>query len=368
MADLYETLGLRPDAAPEDIKRAYRARAREHHPDAGGDAERFKEVTHAYEVLSDPERRARYDRFGDDGTPSTRGAGDPFGFGGGIGDVIDAFFGSGFAGGFAGGGFSGGRREQPGRDVLVAVELTLEEVLTGTRRSLDVEVATRCETCTGSGSADGSAPQRCGTCGGAGQVRRAVRTPLGRMETATACPDCGGAGRRASDPCRDCRGEGRAMRARSIDVELPAGLEDGDRIPLRGEGEAGRQGARAGDLYVQVQVATHPFLARDGRTVHTRITVPLTVAVLGGTVRVPGLAGAEHEVTLPAGLQPGASVNVARAGLPVRGGGRPGDLVVHVEVEVPRRLDRAQRRLVEELAALRGEDGGPARPVDVRRP
>jgi molecular chaperone DnaJ len=368
MADLYETLGLRPDAAPEDIKRAYRAKAREHHPDAGGDAERFKEVTHAYEVLSDAARRARYDRFGDDGTPSTRGAGDPFGFGGGIGDVIDAFFGSGFAGGFGGGGSGGGRREQPGRDVLVAVELTLEEVLGGARRSLDVEVAASCEACVGSGSADGSAPQRCSTCGGAGQVRRAVRTPLGRMETATVCPDCAGAGRRATDPCRDCRGEGRRMRARSIDVELPAGLEDGDRIPLRGEGEAGRQGARAGDLYVQVQVATHPFLARDGRTLHTRITVPLTMAVLGGTVRVPGLAGSEHEVTLPAGLQPGASVTVGRAGLPVRGGGRPGDLVIHVDVEVPRRLDRAQRRLVEELASLRGEDGGPARPVDVRRP
>jgi molecular chaperone DnaJ len=367
MADLYATLGLRPDAAPEEVKRAYRAKAREHHPDAGGDAERFKEVTHAYEVLSDPERRARYDRFGDDGTPSTRGAGDPFGFGGGIGDVIDAFFGSGFAGGF-GGGSAGARREQPGRDVLVAVELTLEEVLAGARRSLDVEVAASCETCAGSGSADRSAPQRCSTCGGAGQVRRAVRTPLGRMETATACPDCAGAGKRVTDPCRDCRGEGRRMRARSLEVELPAGLEDGDRIPLRGEGEAGRHGARAGDLYVQVRVAAHPFLVRDGRTLHTRITVPLTMAVLGGTVRVPALAGGEHEVTLPAGLQPGASVSIARAGLPVRGGGRPGDLVVHVDVEVPRRLDRAQRRLVEELATLRGEDGGPVRPVDVRRP
>jgi len=369
MADLYATLGLRPDAAPEEVKRAYRVKAREHHPDAGGDAERFKDVTHAYEVLSDPDRRARYDRFGDDGTPSTRGAGDPFGFGGGIGDVIDAFFGSGFTGGFGGGGgYGGGRREQPGRDVLVAVELTLEEVLAGARRSLDVEVAATCETCTGRGSADGAQPQRCSTCGGAGQVRRAVRTPLGRMETATACPDCGGAGRRITDPCRDCRGEGRRARARVVEVELPAGLEDGDRIPMRGQGEAGRQGAPAGDLFIQVQVATHPFLARDGRTLHTRITVPLTTAVLGGTVRVPGLAGGEHEVSLPAGLQPGSAVTVSRAGLPVRGGGRPGDLVVHVDVEVPRRLDRKQRGLVEELAAMRGEGGAPARPVDVRRP
>jgi molecular chaperone DnaJ len=368
MADLYATLGLRPDAGPEEIKRAYRARAREHHPDAGGDAERFKEATHAYEVLSDPQRRARYDRSGDDGTPATRASGDPFGFGGGIGDVIDAFFGSGFTGGFGGSGSSGARREQPGRDVLAAVELSLEEVLSGARRSLDLEVATTCATCGGGGSSDGSEPQRCTTCGGAGQVRRAVRTPLGRMETATACPDCAGAGRRVTDPCRDCRGEGRRAESRTVAVDLPAGLEDGDRIPLRGQGEAGRQGARAGDLYVQVQVAAHPNLARDGRTLHTRITVPLTMALLGGTVRVPALAGAEHELQIPAGVQPGAVLTVSRAGLPVRGGGRPGDLLVHVDVEVPRRLDRKQRALVEQLATLRGEDGAAARPVDVRRP
>jgi molecular chaperone DnaJ len=368
MADLYAILGLRPDAAPEEIKRAYRAKAREHHPDAGGDAERFKEVTRAYEVLSDADRRARYDRFGDDGTSASRGAGDRFGFGGGIGDVIDAFFGSGFAGGFGGPGMGGARRDQPGRDVLAAVELTLEEVLTGARRSLDIQVASTCDTCSGSGSADGSEPQRCTTCGGAGQVRRAVRTPLGRMETATACPDCAGAGRRVTDPCRGCRGEGRRAGARKVDVELPAGLEEGDRIPLRGQGEAGRQGARAGDLYVQVQVAAHPSLARDGRTLHTRITVPLTTAVLGGTVRVPALAGVEHDVVIPSGLQPGAVVTVTRGGLPMRGGGRPGDLIVHVDVEVPRRLDRRQRTLVEELASLRGEDGDGARRVDVRRP
>ena len=188
------------------------------------------------------------------------------------------------------------------------------------------------------------------------------------METATACPDCAGAGRRVSDPCRACRGEGRRALARTVEVDLPAGLEDGDRIPLRGQGEAGRQGARAGDLYVQVQVAAHPHLVRDGRTLHTRVTVPLTMALLGGRVLVPLLTGAEHELDVPAGVQPGAVLGVAKAGLPVRGGGRPGDLMVHVDVEVPRRLDRAQQRLVEELAALRGEDGPAARPVDMRRP
>jgi molecular chaperone DnaJ len=365
MADLYAVLGLRPDATPEEIKRAYRARAREHHPDAGGDADRFKEVTHAYEVLSDDQRRVRYDRTGDDGTPAARGAGDPFGFGGGfgggIGDVIDAFFGTGFSGGDA-------RRERGGRDVLVGVELTLEEVLAGAQREISVDVAAACEPCGGTGSANGSAPARCSGCGGSGRVQRTVRTVLGSMATATACPDCRGAGRRSTDPCPACRGEGRAARRRTLTVDLPAGLEDGDRIPLRGEGEAGRQGAPAGDLYVQVQVAAHGFLVRDGRTLHTRVRVPLVTALLGGSVRVPALGGGDHEVTVPAGVQPGEVVLVARAGLPVRGGGRRGDLHLHVDVMIPRHLDPAERALLEDWASLRGEHDAAGSTADVRRP
>ena len=368
MADLYEVLGLRPDAATEEIKRAYRRKAREHHPDAGGDAERFKEVTRAYEVLSDPERRARYDRFGDDGSSRSgqgSGAGDPFGFGGGIGDVLDAFFGA----GFGGAGFGGEpRRERAGRDVLVGVELTLEEVLSGVSRRVSVEVATVCDDCSGHGSADGSAPVRCSTCGGSGRVQRTVRTPLGRMATAVGCGTCGGSGRSVVDACTACRGEGRHVRTRELDVDIPAGLEDGDRLPLRGQGEAGRQGARAGDLYVQVQVAAHPFLARDGRSLHTRVRIPMTTAVLGGRVRVPALDGGEHEVDIPAGVQPGEVLLVTRGGLPVRGGGRRGDLHLHVEVEVPRRLGRKERDLVREWAQQRGEDPDAGRTVEVGRP
>ncbi len=369
MADLYGVLGLRPDAAAEEIKRAYRRKAREHHPDAGGDAERFKEVTHAYEVLSDPDRRARYDRFGDDGTTQSRGAGDPFGFGGGIGDVIDAFFGSGFGGGGFGGGFGGApQRERAGRDVLVGVELDLEEVLTGTTRRVKVEVAAACDTCGGGGSADGSAPTRCGTCGGAGRVQRMVRTPLGSMATASACTACAGSGRSVADACRDCRGEGRRMQRRDLDIEIPAGLEDGDRIPQRGQGEAGRQGAPAGDLYIQVQVTPHPHLVRDGRSLHTSVRVPLTTALLGGRVRIPALGGEEHEVDVPAGVQPGEVLIVTRAGLPVRGGGRRGDLHLHVEVDVPRRLGRQERELVRQWAAQRGEDPDAGGLAEVRRP
>jgi molecular chaperone DnaJ len=367
MAELYEVLGLRPDAAAEEIKRAYRRKAREHHPDAGGDAERFKEVTRAYEVLSDPERRSRYDRFGDDGTSQARGGGDPFGFGGGIGDVIDAFFGSGFGGG--GGGFGGAPpRERAGRDVLVGVELTLEEVLTGVTREVQVEVAASCDACGGNGSSDGSAPERCSTCKGAGRVQRMVRTPLGSMATASACSACSGTGRSVANACRACRGEGRRVQRRTLEVELPAGLEDGDRIPQRGQGEAGRQGAPAGDLYLQVQVAPHPFLERDGRSLHTRVRVPLTTALLGGTVRVPALGGAEHEVQVPAGVQPGEVLLVTRAGLPVRGGGRRGDLHLHVDVDVPKRLGRHERDLVRQWAERRGEDPDGGGVAEVRRP
>jgi len=366
MADLYETLGLRPDAATEEVKRAYRRKAREHHPDAGGDAERFKEVTRAYEVLSDPERRARYDRFGDDGSSRAgQGAGDPFGFGGGIGDVLDAFFGSGLGG--AGFG-SEPRRERVGRDVLVTVELTLDEVLTGAARRITVEVASTCERCSGHGSADGSAPIRCVTCGGSGRVQRMVRTPLGRMATAAGCTTCGGTGRSVADACVGCRGEGRRVSSRELDVEIPAGLEDGDRIPQRGQGEAGRQGARAGDLYIQIQVAAHPSLVRDGRSLHTRVRIPVTTAVLGGRIRVPALGGGEHEVDIPAGVQPGEVLLVARGGLPVRGGGRRGDLHLHVDVEVPRRLGRKERELVRDWAQQRGEDPDGGRTVEVGRP
>ena len=353
MSDLYDQLDLSRDASPEEIKRAYRRKAREHHPDAGGDEESFKEITHAYQVLSDPQKRARYDRYGDDGTPGSRGASDPFGFGG-IGDVIDAFFGSGAssAAGFGGGG---ARRPGPGRDVLVVVDLTLEDVVTGVQREVEVDVARACDDCGGSGSADGAGPTRCGECGGSGQVQRVVRTAFGQLATATACPACGGTGRRVVDPCPGCHGEGRRATKRTLAIDVPAGLEDGDRIPIRGEGESGRQGAPAGDLYVQVQVAPHEVFERDGRNLLAEVTVPLTQAALGGSLTVTTVDGQEIEVPVPEATQPGDVLTVRRGGLPVRGGGRRGDLRLVCMVEVPTGLDEAQRELLARLAELRGE-------------
>ena len=356
VSDLYELLDLPQGASTDDVKKAYRRKAREHHPDTGGDEETFKAVTHAYQVLSDPEKRARYDRFGDDGTSNGRGGGgqDPFGFGG-LGDVIDAFFGAGASGGFAGGGGAGARRTQPGRDVLVVVDLTLEEVVTGVHREVEVDVARACDTCGGAGSADGSAAERCGTCGGAGQVQRVVRTAFGQLATAAPCTDCQGSGRRPTESCGACSGEGRRPTKRTLGVDIPAGLEDGDRIPVRGEGEAGRQGAPPGDLYVQVRVATHAVFQREGRDLTAEVSVPVTQAALGGTLTVPTVDGEDAEVPVPAGTQPGDVLTVRRAGVPVRGGGRRGDLHLVVKVEVPTGLDTRQRELLAELAELRGE-------------
>jgi molecular chaperone DnaJ len=356
VSDLYELLDLPRDADADQVKRAYRRKAREHHPDAGGDEEAFKAVTHAYQVLSDPTKRARYDRFGDDGTTNGRTQ-DPFGFGaagfGGIDDVIDAFFGQ--SAGFRGGG-GRGRRQQPGRDVLVVVELTLEEVVTGVARDVEVDVPRACETCDGSGSRDGAGPTSCTTCGGAGQVQRVVRTAFGQLATAAPCGACQGTGRTVGDPCPDCRGEGRRATRRTLRVDVPAGLEDGDRIPVRGEGEAGRNGAPAGDLYVQVRVTPHELFERDGRDLAAEVSVPVTQAALGGTLTVPTLDGEDVEVPVPAGTQPGDVLTVRRAGLPVRGGGRRGDLHLVVRVEVPTGLDAAQRDLLQQLAAARGEE------------
>jgi molecular chaperone DnaJ len=358
LPDLYELLDLPRDASAEDVKRAYRRKAREHHPDAGGDEETFKQVTHAYQVLSDAERRARYDRFGDDGTPGTRGAGDPFGFGaggfGGVEDVIDAFIGAALGGG-GGGRRGGGRRPPPGRLLRTVVELTLDQVVTGVHREIEVDVARACETCGGAGSADGQGPVRCSSCGGAGQVQRVVRTAFGQLATAAPCPACDGSGRTVADPCPDCRGEGRRPTKRTLGVDIPAGLEDGDRIPVRGEGEAGKNGAPAGDLYIQVDVAPHDLFERDGRDLVAEVEVPVTQAALGGTLIVPTVDGTEAEVAVPAGTQPGDVLVVRKAGLPMRGGGRRGDLRLVVRVQVPTRLDAEQRALLEQLAELRDE-------------
>jgi molecular chaperone DnaJ len=358
MADLYDILEVPRDASQADIKKAYRRLARELHPDTGGDEERFKAVQAAYQVLSDPQKRTRYDRFGDDGTHATRGNGDPFGFGGsgfgGIGDVIDAFFGTAF-GDVAGGGAAGRQRARQGRHVLVPVELTLDEVLEGVRKPVPVEVATTCERCGGSGSATGAGPATCDTCAGRGQVQRVVRTAFGQLATASACPDCDGTGSRVTDPCLECGGDGRSVGARTVTVDIPPGVDTGDRLRVAGAGEAGVHGAPSGDLLVEVRVAEHELFERDGRTLLGELRVPFSQAALGAHLTVPTIDD-EAEVDVPAGTQPGDVLTVRRAGLPGTGGGARGDLKLLVRIEVPRDLDDEQRELLSQLAKLRGED------------
>ncbi len=358
MSDLYEILGVSRDASEAEIKKAYRAKARTVHPDAGGDEESFKQVQRAYQVLGDAQSRARYDRFGDDGTPSSRRQ-DPFGFGagggaagfGGIGDVIDAFFGQAFG-------------EQPrrarqrtaqGRDVLVRTEVTLTDVLHGASRTVDVEVPGTCATCNGSGSASGRGPVSCEHCHGRGQVQQVVRTAFGQLATTAPCAACQGSGSVVADPCPDCSGEGRVLDTREVDVEVPAGISHGDRLRVTGAGEAGRNGGRSGDLYVEIQVADHEVWARDGRHLVGEVVVPVSQAALGARLTIPTLDG-DAEIDVPAGTQPGAVLTIRRRGLPGTGGGGRGDVRLTVRVEVPRDLSDDQRDLLTRFAEARGED------------
>lgn len=357
MSDLYDILDVARDATPDEIKKAYRRAARSAHPDAGGDEETFKQVQRAYKVLSDPQSRARYDRFGDDGTPGSRGQ-DPFGFGGGanfggIGDVIDAFFGQAF--GDQPGGARARRRPNRGRDVLVPIELELEDLLEPVTELVEVTVASRCDTCDGTGSASRAAPTTCGTCSGRGQVQQVVRTAFGQLATAAPCPTCEGQGTTVTDPCPVCDGEGRADATREVEVTIPPGVEHGDRIRVRGEGEAARGGGQSGDLHVEVRIADHEVFERSGRDLLGELSVPVTQAALGAHLTIPTLDG-EAELDIPAGSQPGSQLLIRRRGLPAKGGGQRGDIRLRLRVEVPRDLTARQRELLDEFSRDRGEE------------
>lgn len=357
MDDLYAILGVDRDATEEDIKRAYRRRARESHPDTGGDESEFKRLTTAYEVLKNPQARANYDQFGDPRGP-TGGGGDPFGGFGDLGDLIDAFFGGGM-GGFGGGGRTRGRTtraRQAGRDAVVDVALTLEEAAAGVRRDLDVTVARPCDACEATGAKGDSAPVTCRTCDGQGAVQQVARSVFGQMLTTSPCPDCRGEGVRIADPCPACRGEGRLETTETVTVDVPPGVDTGTRLRVSGRGEAGRRGGAIGDLYVRVRVAEHEVFTRDGNDLHCELAVPMTQAALGAELKLPTLHG-EEVVTVPPGTQNGEVLTLRRQGMPkVGGGGARGNLHVHCRVLTPTDLDEEQRTLLRQLASLRGED------------
>ena len=349
-ADYYEILGVARTATQEEIKRAYRRLARELHPDATpGDpaAEaRFKEVSQAYNVLRDPERRQRYDMFGPEGAR----ADDPFG--GGVGDVFDAFFGGGSP---FGGRRSGGTGPPRGSDIEAMAELTFEEAVFGTEKEVTVRTAIACERCEASGAEPGHAPSTCPDCGGAGQVRRVRQSILGQMVTATQGGRCGGSGQVISKPCQDCGGEGRYLEEKSYYVDIPAGVDTGSTLRLAGRGAAGPRGGGVGDLFVHVKVAGHDrFERRDDDLVH-QLRIPLTQAALGAHIPFETLDGTE-DLVIPGGTQSGRVFRLKGRGVAhVQGRGR-GDLLVQVVVDTPSKLSAEEDELLRRLAELRGDD------------
>jgi len=354
--DYYEVLGVGRDAGEAEVKKAFRRLARELHPDVNAhdpDAEgKFKEAAEAYEVLSDPERRELYDRYGQDGLRS--GGYRPTDFaasGEGFGSIFEALFGMAGMDPFGARGAS-----VQGGDVAATVSVSLAQAATGASVEVAYERVVRCDRCTGNGAEPGTPIKSCPRCGGAGELQAVTRTPFGQMVRRTACDRCGGDGRVARDPCTRCRGAGRVGEPMRLSVDVPVGIEDGQRIRLSGRGNAGDRGGPDGDLYVLMRVAEDERFVRDGDDLLTAVDVAAPLAALGTRVSVPTLEGSEEEVEIAAGTQPGTVVSLRGRGMPpLRGRGR-GDLRVVVNVVIPRRLDRRQRDLLEQLSATISEE------------
>ncbi|MCW3068700.1 MAG: hypothetical protein JWL67_1325 [Solirubrobacterales bacterium] len=341
--DPYEVLGVGRDASEQEIKKAFRQLARELHPDVNAhdpDAEeKFKAAAEAYEILSDAERRATYDRYGHEGLRSG-GYAPNFESFGSIGDLFNAFFG--------GGAFTGRAGPAQGEDIGVAVDIELVEAANGVKTEIAFQAVDRCERCHGNGAEPGTPIETCERCGGAGQLQAVTRTPFGQMVRTMPCDACHGDGRVATQPCRECRGRGRLQVRRELDVDVPAGIADGQRIRLGGRGHAGEAGAPAGDLYVIVNVIEDDRFVREGDHLITSLDVAAPLAALGGTLEVATLDGTAS-VELAPGTQPGEVMTVRGEGMPALGRGRRGDLRVVVNVVVPHNLDGEQRELMERL-------------------
>lgn len=345
--DHYTVLGVSRNASQEEVKRAYRRLAREHHPDTnqgGASGDRFKEITHAYEVLSDPDKRHRYDTFGDD-----RLADGGFGDFGGLSDLFSTFFG----GSGQGAARDGGR----GADLLAEVELTLEEAATGVEREVKISTLDECPECRGNGSAPGTWPSPCSDCGGTGQVQQVRRTIFGNVMTASTCRRCRGAGQVILDPCPRCAGRGRIAVDQTLTVSVPPGVEDGAQLRVTGRGEAGMRGGRKGDLYVAIRVAPHEVFRRSGEDLGCEVAIPMTVAALGGTVDIPTLDG-HTTVEVAPGTQSGEVVKLPGKGMPRLGGRARGELVAWLRVVTPTELDDEQSELLGRFAKLRHEQAG----------
>ena len=350
--DYYEVLGVGRSATNDDLKRAFRKLAMQYHPDRNPDdpmaAERFKECSEAYEVLSDPEKRRSYDMFGHAGVTPGAGAG----FGGfegfGFGDIFDTFFGGGAAGG------RNRRRSTRGEDLRYDLTINFEEAFTGVEKLIDVPRLVSCETCTGTGAQPGTGTETCGSCGGSGQVRRQAQSIFGAVVNITTCPSCGGEGRILRSPCADCRGQGRRQQQRRLRITIPPGVDTGSQVRLSGEGEAGFRGGPAGDLYVVLRVRPHAQLRRQDQDVVYELRVNMIQAALGDTIEVPTLEG-PVEITIPSGTQYGQTFRLPAKGMPSLRGGRRGDEFVTVQIVVPKDLNGEQRALLRKVGGLTGK-------------
>jgi len=360
VADLYEILEVSRDASADDIKRSYRRLARECHPDANPDdagAEaRFKELAAAYEVLSDPEKRGRYDQFGSaDGFD----LGDPFGSGAsGLGDLFDAFFGGGGGAGPFGGARRGPSGPQRGSDLEAVASIAFTDAVFGTQTDVTVRTATTCEDCSGTGAEPGTSPVTCSECGGVGEVRMVRQSVLGQIVTAAPCRACSGTGQRIESPCRTCEGEGRTIGERTYTVDVPRGVDDGSTLRLTGRGAVGPRGGPPGDLYVHLRVAPHERFEREGDDLVERLPIGIAQAALGVKLPLETLDGWE-DLVVPKGTQGGYSFRLKGRGVPHLGGRGRGDLIVVVDVETPEDLDDDEAELLRRFAEMRGEDVAP---------
>ncbi len=357
--DYYELLGVGRDVDAATLKKAFRKKAMEFHPDRNPDnpeaEKKFKEFGEAYDVLKDPEKRAAYDRYGHAAFENGMGGGGPGAGAGGFdfSDVFEEFFGD-FMGG---GGRRGGRRGGPARgsDLRFNMEISLEDAFNGKSDKITIPTSVSCDPCGGSGAEPGSSPEVCSTCGGAGKVR----ANQGFFMVERTCPTCQGSGQIIANPCKVCRGAGKVQKEKTLQVKIPKGVEEGTRIRLSGEGEAGGRGAPSGDLYIFLSIKPHPIFKRDADLLFCQVPIPMATATLGGTIEVPTIEGKRARIKVPAGTQSGRQFRLKGKGMPELNGGFVGDMIIETQVETPVNLTKRQKELMEEFAGEGGDSVSP---------